>query len=183
MKPEIPITVAGYLGAWQERMMVDAPGMLWIAWLRHPAYGLLGIFVLPKAAPLRAALPEQSWVTIQGLLRPCRVAARAPADPRSEWDGAHSPLLIHAITILMGERAPRTSTLRHIQVRPGRWSCGAYLAPARHLADVVVLTRTQPTSRASLPWRQPYGVSAWVGTRRYLRYVLVEDEQLEKHHE
>ena len=94
----------------------------------------------------------------------------------------HTPLLIHAITILAGERAPRPATLRHIQVMPGRWSCGAYLAPARHLPDVVVLARTQPTSRASLPWRRPYGVSAWVGARRYIRYVLVEDEQVVKRH-
>ena len=180
MKPDIEVTLAGHLGVWQERMRVDAPGKLWLAWLRHPAHGLLGVYVLPKAAPLRDALPERTWVTIQGLLRPRRVVARTPADPRSEWDDAQTPLLVHAISVIVGvETTPPPTAVRSIQVRPGRWNGSAYLAPARHLPDVVVLARTQPASWASLPWKQPYGVSAWIGARRYVRYVLV-DAQLQK---
>jgi hypothetical protein len=176
MMPEIPLTVVGHLGAWEARMRVDALGTLWVAWLRHAAHGLLGIYVLPKPTPLPATLPEQSWVSIQGLLRPRQVTARTDVDPRSEWDGRHTPLLIHATSITAGARAASpTLEVRQIQVKPGRWIGIGYLAPTQHLADVAALTLIGPANRAVLSWNRPYGVTTWVAGRRYLRYVLIED--------
>jgi hypothetical protein len=99
------------------------------------------------------------------------------ADPRSEWDGTHTPLLIHATSIIVGADAPALPTpeVRQIQVQPGRWIGNGYLAPARHLRDVALFTLASPANRAVLTWSRPYGVTTWVGARRYLRYVLVDD--------
>jgi len=176
MTPEIPVTLVAHLGPWGERMRMDAPGALWIAWARHSAHGLLGIYVLPKPTAPRAVLLERTWVRIQGLLRPLRVAARVDADPRSEANVAHIPLLIHATSVIVCDRAlpPIAPPARHIQVGPGRWIDGGYLAPARHLADVAVFTLTAPVRQTVLAWNRPYGVIAQVGARRYLRYVLIQ---------
>ena len=131
MTPEIGLTLVGHLSDWGVRMRVDAPGMLWTAWLRHAAHGLLGIYVLPKSTPIRATVPEQTWAHLQGLLRPQRVAARTDADPRSEWEGTHTPLLIHATSIIVGADAPASPMpeIRLIQVKPGRWIGSGYLGP------------------------------------------------------
>jgi hypothetical protein len=175
MTPEITLTLLGHLSTWNVRMRADAPGALWVAWVRHATHGLLGVYVLPKPARMRAALPEQTWVRIQGLFRPVTVVARTDADPRCERDAAHTPLLVHATSVTVCDRAVPLppSDVRHVQVRAGRWIGGGYLAPTRHLADVACFTPTNPANRAILEWRRPYGVITRVGTRRYLRYVLI----------
>jgi hypothetical protein len=174
MTPEITLTLLGHLSAWDVRMRADAPGALWVAWLRHAAHGLLGIYALPKPTVMRASLPEQTWVRIHGLLRPVQVIARTDADPRFERESAQTPLLLHAISVTVCDRAAPSPApeIRSVQIRAGRWIGGGYLAPARHLADVTCFTPASPANRAILAWRRPYGVITRVGTHRYLRYVL-----------
>jgi hypothetical protein len=169
---------------WGTRMRTDGCGSVWVGWLRHPAYGLLGLYVLPKAVTDRPPHPDRRWVRVTGLLRPLRVLALPSADPRSELAVTETPLLLHATSITPCRRdTPVPPPARQmIQVRPGRWIGRGYLAPARHFADVTCFTPSSPGARATvLEWERPYGVVRAIGSWRYLRYVLTTSAGARKH--
>jgi hypothetical protein len=175
MQPEIALTLIGRLLTWETRLLADGRGALWVGWLRHPAYGLLGIYMPPKAQAYYPPPPARRWVQVTGLLQPLRVLAHPGADPRSEVATAETPLLLHAISIAPCVRATSlpAPARQLIHVGPGRWIGRGYLAPARHFADISCFTPTSPAGPATmLAWERPYGVVRAAGSRRYLRYVL-----------
>lgn len=176
MRPELPLTLLGRLMGWQARQRADGRGMLWVGWLRHHHYGLLGIYIpAPAQTPEPPVSPERRWVQVSGMLQPLRVLAHPAADPRSEIAFTECPLLLHALTITP---CARTTSLpppaqQLMQVKPGRWLGQGYLAPTRHFADLFCFTPFVPQQPAAmLTWERVYGIVRTVGTRRYLRYVL-----------
>jgi len=175
MNAEIPLTLVGSITVWKQRLCATAPGAVWITWLRHPAYGTLGIYVLPKPIAMGEALPNRTWVCVRGVLRPLRVVAMEDADPRSEQNSAQVPLLIHATSVTVCEHTTPMPSLKRqeIRVRPGRWIGTGYLARTDHMPDLVCFVPTEQRSRVVLAWNHLYGVLAHLGRRHYLRYVLM----------
>jgi hypothetical protein len=175
MIPEIPLTLVGAIRVWKQRLCATAPGTVWITWLRHPAYGTLGIYVLPKPIAMGEALPNRTWVCVRGVLRPLRVVAMEDADPRSERDSTQVPLLIHATSVTLCEHTTPMPSLKRqqIRVRSGRWIGNGYLVPTQHVPDLVCLVPTEQQGRALVAWNYLYGVLKRVGRRHYLRYVLI----------
>jgi hypothetical protein len=171
MIPEIPLTLVGAINVWKQRLCAAAPGAVWLTWLWHPAYGTLGIYVLPKPIAMGEALPNRRWVCVHGVLRPLRVVAVEDADPRSEQNSAQVPLLIHATSITACEHTTPMPSLerQEIGVRPGRWIGNGYLVPTHHLPDLVCLVPTEQHGRGILTWNHPYGVIAHLGPHHYLR--------------
>jgi hypothetical protein len=174
MVETLELSVIGRASMWKRRMAVDG-ARVWTAWLHHPAYGTLGVYVPDHEAPLGAALPDRSFIEVRGYLHPLRVSARED-DPRSEADVSLAPLLIQAVSISRCDRAtfPPPLPLQQARVRGGRWIEVGSLACTTDYPTLVCLVRGAQTCGAVAHWNRPYGVLMTLGTRRYLRYMLIQ---------